>query len=129
MKRFGGGHWAPRDGGPVVGYSVGLLPAETVAPYLRKRSFSIPGVRPGPAAVRHSLEPPMPPMQPMQPMPPPTVDPSTPRQVIPRPAGSRAGRPARWAELDETRRRSIGLERVRVAGAAGGGWVAGHPDR
>src|ERR1039458_10146789 len=125
MKRFGGGHWAPRDGGPVVGYSVGLLPAETVAPYLRERSFSIPGVRPGPAAVRHSLEPPMPPMPPM---PPPTVDPSTPRQVIPRPAASRAGLPARGAEGDEPRRRSIGLERVRAAVAAGGGWVAGHPD-
>ncbi len=62
-------------------------------------------------------------------MPPPTVDPSTPRQVIPRPAGSRAGRPARWAELDETRRASIGLEQVRAAVAAGGGWVAGSPDR
>ena len=32
----------------------------------------------------------------------PTVDPGTPRQVIPRPARSRAGRPARWAELDDS---------------------------
>ncbi|HEY6624533.1 MAG TPA: CoA pyrophosphatase [Acidimicrobiales bacterium] len=62
-------------------------------------------------------------------MPPPTVDPSTPRQVIPRPARSRAGRPARWAELDEPSRRSIGLEQVRAAVAAGGGWVAGYQDR
>ncbi len=61
-------------------------------------------------------------------MAPPTVDPSTPRQVIPRPPRSRAGRPAGWAELDETGRRSIGLERVRAAVVAGGGWVARHPD-
>ncbi|HEY1466752.1 MAG TPA: CoA pyrophosphatase [Acidimicrobiales bacterium] len=61
-------------------------------------------------------------------MPPPTVDPDTPRQVIPRPQQSRAGRPARWTELDEPSRRSIRLDRVRDAVAAGGGWVAQSPD-
>ena len=61
-------------------------------------------------------------------MPPPTVDPGTPRQVIPRPQQSRAGRPARWAELDEPGRRSIRLERVRAAVATGGSWVALSPD-
>ena len=61
-------------------------------------------------------------------MPPPTVDPDTPRQVIPRPQQSRAGRPARWAELHESGRRSIALERVRAAVAAGGSWVAQAPD-
>ncbi|HEX3564770.1 MAG TPA: CoA pyrophosphatase [Acidimicrobiales bacterium] len=61
-------------------------------------------------------------------MPPPTIDPDTPRQVIPRPQQSRAGRPARWAELHESGRRSIRLERVRAAVTAGGGWVAQSPD-
>jgi 8-oxo-dGTP pyrophosphatase MutT (NUDIX family) len=61
-------------------------------------------------------------------MPPPTVDPGTPRQVIPRPARSRAGRPARWAELEDSARRAISLERVRAAVVDGRSWVAGYPD-
>src|SRR5665213_1409067 len=55
-------------------------------------------------------------------MPPISVDPATPRQVIPRPVSRRDGRPPLWAELGEEQRRGITLHQARQA-------VVGRPER